>query len=319
MFKRLGILTLIYTLLGFGTICHAQSQYSAAITKMETSLFGVDYSTQSDEARLKRIEENVYGGSFSNSISQRIEKLKKDLSADLIGQEIKPKTDTFAEEEDSYKEPELKADSNVNYPVVDSMEQKVLGKSFKSTEIKQRLTNLEKNVFKKTYSDDLNSRVERLKTAVIPQTTSYGQDAYEESDNDYLSQGATGSAASLLDEFTQRRDWGNNIPQYNRQNSVMDEYQSNPDITIPLAALEKQILKKSFPDDTVTNRLMRLEIKVFNSNFSDDDPQTRLDRVASAHQAKKSAKRYDNNKFSQHAATAMQVGAFLLLILAAIL
>lgn len=318
MLKRLGILIIIYTILGPGSGCKAQSQYSSTITKMENSLFGVDYSSQSDEARLKRIEENVYGSAFSTSISQRIEKLKKDLSADLLGKEIKPKTDTFAEEE-SYTEAEPKADSNVNYPVVDSMEQKVLGKTYNSTEIKQRLSNLEKNLFKKTYSDDLNSRVERLQTAIRPQVKAYGQDNYEENENNYLSQGATGSAASLLDEFTQNRNYGNDIPQYNRQNSVLDEYQNDPDITIPLASLEKQILKKSFPDDTLTNRLMRLEIKVFNLNFTDDDPQTRLDRVASAHQAKKSAKRYDNNKFSQHAATAMQVGAFLLLILAAIL
>jgi hypothetical protein len=69
----------------------------------------------------------------------------------------------------------------------------------------------------------------------------------------------------------------------------------------------------------VSNRLTRLELNVFSSTFPDDDEQTRLGRIASAYQAKKTSHKYDSNKFAQHAATAMQVGAVLLMILAAIL
>ncbi|MDD3436785.1 MAG: hypothetical protein PHC64_06520, partial [Candidatus Gastranaerophilales bacterium] len=108
-------------------------------------------------------------------------------------------------------------------------------------------------------------------------------------------------------------------PNYNADNSVLDEYQGSSDIMIPLASLEKSILKKSFPDDTTSNRLTRLELSVFSSTFAEDDPQTRIDRLASARQAQKSSKKYDNNKFSQHMATAMQIGAFLLMVLAAVL
>ncbi len=90
---------------------------------MEKSLFGVDYSSQNDVMRLKRLEEAVYGNSFS-IVSQRVNKLSEDLSADLIGQEIKPKRDTFAEEDDGYKEQIPKADSNISYPTVDNLEKK---------------------------------------------------------------------------------------------------------------------------------------------------------------------------------------------------
>jgi len=109
------------------------------------------------------------------------------------------------------------------------------------------------------------------------------------------------------------------IPNYNQNNSVLDSYNQDSDIVVPLGALEKKILRKSYPNDAVQTRLVRLETKVFQSTFTQDDEQTRLDRISSAYQAQKSSKKYDNNKFSQHMATAMQVGAFLLMILAVVL
>jgi len=98
-----------------------------------------------------------------------IDKLKKDLAVDVIGQQIKPKKDTFEDEQDSQAEKIPKADSNVNYPVINELEKRVFNKDYKTIEVTQRLTNLEQNVFKKTYNDDLNARVDRLKTAVMPE------------------------------------------------------------------------------------------------------------------------------------------------------
>lgn len=324
--KRFGIIFIIFISLFLGIECKAQSQYSAIITKMENSLFGMDYNTQSDDARLTRIEETVYGIHSSNPLPQRVDRLSKDLSADLIGQEIKPKKDTFAEDNDGYKEEIPKADSNISYPTVDNLEKSVFNKAFKTTDINQRLTNLEQKVFGKTYQDDLNSRVDRLQHAIMPERIASKND----SDDDNILRPY--NTNSLMDETSQLQDdgdespntggstgYGAPIPRYNSNNSVLDDYNANSDMTIQLAELEKKILKKSFPNDIVSNRLIRLEVKIFNSTFTDDDEQTRLDRIASAYQAQKTAKRYDSNKFAQHAATAMQIGAILLMILAAVL
>lgn len=332
--KRLGILVSIFVLLLLGVRCNAQGQYSAILTKMETSLFGIDYSSQSDNARLKRIEENVYGTASSSPEAQRINKLSKDLSADLIGQEIKPKKDTFAEDEDNPKETVAKADSNINYPVVDSLEKSVFNKEFKTTDINQRLSNLEQRVFKKTYNDDLSSRVDRLKQAVMPQRVANNPNLNSDDDDSLMSQ-TSQFQDNGYDKYNNQNQgidggllgqdptgYGANIPQfpnYNSNNSVLDDYQPNSDVDIPLAQLEKMVLKRSFPNDTPSNRLSRLELKVFNSTFADDDEQTRLDRIASAYQAQKTSKKYDSNKFAQHTATAMQIGAILLMILAAVL
>lgn len=317
--KRLGIITCaILTIFVLGIKCEAQSQYSGVISKMENSLFGMDYSTQNDDIRLKRIEEVVYGQPSTSSLDQRVNKLKNDLAADLIGQEIKPKRDTFEEAQDTPKEIIPKPDSNINYPIVNLLEKSVFNKEFKTTDINQRLARLEQQVFQKTYNDDLNSRVDRLKAAVMPERIAQ-ENANE--DGEY-----TGGAEDLSMETSQFQDFNYERPkriidgpEYNNDNSVLDNYQGSSDILIPLAAVEKSLLKKSFPDDTTSNRLTRLELSIFNTTFADDDPQTRLDRLASAQRAKKTSSKYDNNKHTQHLSTAMQIGAILLMVLAAIL
>lgn len=312
MLKRCGIIFFLIIYMFFASRCLAQSQFAPVLTKMENSLFGMDYNNQSDDARLKRLEDAVYGSVSSNPASKRIDKLKNDLAVDVLDQKIKPKRDTFEDSQDSPVETIPKADSNVNYPIVNELEKKVFNKEFKTLDVAKRLTILEQNVFKKAYNDDLNARVDRLRAAVMPESnfTASGDD----SDTDSYEYTDDKTA-----QMPQPQDSYGGTPSYNQNNSVMDDYQSDSNITIPLSALEKKMLRKSFPDDTVSNRLTRLELNVFNSTFPDDDEQTRLGRVASAYQAKKTSKKYDSNKFAQHAATAMQIGAVLLMILAAIL
>lgn len=332
MQKRLGILivTLVFLLIGGG--CFAQSQFSPTLTRMEKSLFGVDYSAQSDDARLKRIEEVVYGKASTSPTQTRMNKLSKDLAADLMGQEIKPKRDTFEEEQDSIKEPIPKADSSVNYPMVDKLENKVFHKEFKNVDINSRLASLEKKVFNKTYNDDLSTRVDRLKTSVMPDYLANSDNASDANDDSYSSYTPEDIIKPSKDDFTSETydyddpDMSSNnsnnnlrIPSYNNHNSVLDSYQASADVSVPLSALERSVLRKSFPDDTISNRLSRLELRIFNSTFIDDDPETRVDRIASAYQAKKTSKKYESNRTTQHVSTAVQIGAVLLMILAAIL
>lgn len=329
MTKRALILILSIICLLTGLKGEAQSQYSSLISKMETSLFGMEYNTQSDEMRLKRIEENVYGKASSSSINQRVNKLSTDLSVDVIDQQIKPKKDTFAEDDDDYKEPVEKADSSVNYPIINELEKKVFNKEFKTVDLNKRLSNLEQNVFKKNYNDDFNSRVDRLKTAVMPQKMANLNDNSDDTENDniYRSDDIMEQKPLPNSNFSEDDDLlsdplsQNNYqtPSYNSQNSVLDNYQQNADITVALSTMEKKVLKKSFPNDLVPNRLTRLELMMFHSTFVDDNEQTRIDRILSAYQAQKTAKKYDGNKFAQHMSAAMQVGAILLMILAAVL
>lgn len=334
--KRFGISILILFFIGLNA--YAQSQYSPILTKMEKSLFGTDYSNQSDGDRITRIENAVYGAPSSKALGQRVDKLSKDLSADLMGQEIKPKADTFAQDDDTVQEAKEKADKSVNYPIVNAIEDKVFHKEYRDQDVDKRVAQLEQKLFNKTYNDDLSTRVDRLRNAALPQrVASNDDDSDYDSDSsspplypsaspsDFPSYSGNPSDALTQDDFSSQSLYNRStgsaaaIPSYNSNNSVLDSYNGNTDITIPLASIEQRVLKQSFPDDTVENRLTRLEEKIFNSSFSEDDEQTRLDRISSAYKAQKSSKRYDGNKVSQHMSTAVQIGAILLLILAAVL
>lgn len=318
MLRRFTIIFLIFILCAYGEKSFALSQYSTMISKMEKSLFGIDYNNQTDDARLKRIEENVYGQASSKPMNQRVEKLSKDLAAEYFGQEIKPKADTFEDEENNYTEEIPKADANVNYPIVDNLEAQVFKKEYKSLEINKRLAGLESKVFNKTYdSESLNSRVERLKSQILKNR----QTIVDNNLNDSNYPESTGAASDLPQNFDDFMSQNNNLAtqDYNSENSVFDSYKSNSNISVPLSAMEKSVLKKTFPDDTPSNRLTRLEVSMFNTSFIQDDEQTRIDRIASAYKAKKTASKYDSNKFSQHMSTAMQIGTMLLMVLAFVL
>ena len=161
--------------------------YSALITPIENSFYGVDYAEEKDEARLQRLEETVYGEAKTGDIKTRLNKLREDISADMIGKEIEARPDTFADDSpktaysDSYtdrqtpKEPTVyKEDSSVSYPVVDTMEQIVFKKEYKNSDINNRLTKLEQEVYKQIYpSDDLYTRVDRLKKSLLIEEDKY--------------------------------------------------------------------------------------------------------------------------------------------------
>lgn len=292
----------------------AASQYSAVLDKLENSLYGFTYTTSDDASRLSRIEESVYGQSRPNkSINERIASLNKDMSAEQIGNEITPKEDTFAEEQDSYKDTIAQekmppAGANVDYPSINELERKVFNQEFKNQDLNSRLANLEKKSLGQTYDNDpFSSRVERLQAKLKPE--SFMDNNIAQSSNDYYD--------------------GNSIPL--DKNYSLDEYQP-PEFDydaynarnikpekVNIASVEKSIFKKSFNGDSIDNRLSRLESTMFGTTFNSDTQEDRLNRISSAYKAQKTASRYDSNKFSQNMATAMQIGTILLMILACVL
>lgn len=295
--------------------CFAASQYSALLDNIENSIFGFTYSSQDDSTRLNRIEENVYGQSLANkSIQQRITKLKNDMAADLIGQEITPKEDTFAEEQDSYKDlaqeetPVPSAAANVDYPSINELERQIFKKEFKNQDLNSRLASLEKKSLGQVYTNDpFSTRVERLQAKLKPE--SFMDNNIAQSSNDYY------------DEQAIPLDKNYNLDEYGPPEFDYDAYnaRNNKPVKLNLATVEKSIFKKSFNNDSTENRLSRLESTMFGTTFNSDTQQDRLNRISSAYKAQKTASKYDSNKFSQNMATAMQIGTILLMVLACIL
>lgn len=285
------------------------SPYTSTLGKIENVLYGFQYDTEADENRMQRIETTVYGKNNSGTIQQRLDKLKKDISADQIGKEITPSEDTFAEK-DTIEE-ELKADSNIKYPAVDELEMRTFNKVTTDKDIKTRLSTLEQKIFGKVYTDDLSTRVDRLKAEVRP--TSFMDNAIAQSSNDFFDDDPIELERNYhLDRYESPNQF--DYEQYNSQ-AKSRFLGKKPNLT----NIENSVLRRSFQNDTMDNRLNRLENAMFGTEFSEDDEQTRTARISSAYKAHKNASKYDSNRFSRNMTTAVQIGTILLMVLACIL
>lgn len=299
---------------------------NVTLDKIENSLYGYTYANENEVTRLNRIENSVYGKSSSGQTSTRIAKLKKDLSADLMGQEIEPKEDTFMEEEDSWvfaKEPT--ESSKIDYPVINELEKQVFNKEFKDQNIKTRLSNLEKKSFGKSYdTDDLATRVDRLKAEMKPKNFMDNQIAKQE--NDFYN----GDIGKLNDNY-HLDPYGTpfDYDAYNRQHnfkdySDFDNLEEGPSVFKPsknmnISSIEKSLFKTKYEGEPMDSRLSRVESSLFGTVFSGDNETERLTRISSALNAQKTARKYDSNRFGQNMATAFQIGTLILMVLACIL
>lgn len=280
------------------------STYTPTIQNIEDVLYGFKYDGESDISRLERIENTVYGHQNKGNITQRMQKLKNDLSADLMGKEITPSEDTFNEEEEI-------ADSNIQYPAVDELEKMVFNTAYPKKDIRERLSALEEKTFGQKFEDDLSTRVDRLKAEIKP--NSFMNNAIAQSSNDFYN----GAIPELdrnyhLDEYMPEEF---DYEAYNARHNPPKRTLKKANIS----TVEKSLFKHSFQNDSMENRLSRVESAMFGTEFSSEDTQTRLNRISSAFKAQKSASKYDSNKFSQNMATAVQIGTMILMILACIL
>ena len=285
---------------------------NTTLDKIENTLYGFQYESQSDTERLARIEESVYGQVNSGSNAQRIAKLEKDLAANLMGQEIDPVEDTFEEQDET--EEMIAKGANINYPAVNELEQHVFKQEFRDKDLKERLAALEQKTFGKTYSDDFSTRVDRLKAEIKPR--SLMDNAIAQSSNDYYDEEAVHLDENYrLSEYNPPSQFS--YEDYNSRNHTFPF--ANKNRTMNLSAMENAVLSRSFPNDSTETRLSRLESQMFGTIFSDDEQDERIKRLSSAYKAQKTATRYDSNRFSQNMATAMQIGTILLMVLACIL
>lgn len=300
----------------------AESKTSKTLSRIENNLFGIEYADNNDTERLSRIEEHVYGQTKDGSVKLRLENLSKDIATNQMGQEIEPKEDTFADDDNYYSQKTL-AQSNqdeyyepdnpkIEYPAVNELEEQIFGKTYKDLDINTRISKLEKETFRKTYNDALSDRVERLKNKTgtknnsisTPQDYIPQENYYSQEDNYFSPQ-------------TVAQDFDNNT--FKTQKTTQNNELTDKSLNSKLKKLEKTVFKQSFSNENTDARLSRLEGAIFNTNFSSDSNSTRLGRISSAVEAQKTAKKYDSNGLQQKMATAMQIGMFVLMVVAMIL
>ena len=308
MLKKLFVLLILI----LGLSVYSADSTSTTLSKLEDVTFGIDYSNEKPESRLSRLEKNIYGESKTGSIKTRLDKINKDIAGDVIGEEITPTKDTFMNEEDI-----IASDGTENYPILNEIEQKLFNKSSPEKSLHSRIVNIEKKLFNKSYdTEDYYTRVERIKAEYYnqnpPIANNWDNDNYGDSySNDYTAYNNTEPDIQSYYTPPTMRNWNNRDSAPYSTYSPTDEYE--------LAALEEKILKNTYPNESVNERLSRLENKVFETDFFYDDAKIRIDRLASVSKAKKSSHRYDNNKFYSKLNTAMTIGSMVLMVLAFIL
>lgn len=278
--------------------CEAKNQCSEDLSKIEKSIFNMSYEHQNDENRLNRIEKNIYGAVSSKPNEIRIKKLKKDIFADLIGCEIKPKKDSFLKENEIIVE---KPVEDMNFSIINDLEKKVFEYEFKTLDISHRLSALENQVLKKCYlQDDLNTRIDRLKDVVF-----YNK---PQSDTNKVTPDELRAKAEIIQI--------KNIPEkkeFQAEENIGFVFNLSPSSKAKLSSLERKEFNNEFSNESNSMRLARLERKVFNADFSDDENENRLNRISDYKEAQGSIKKY--KKSSKYVSTAIQAGTILLILM----
>ena len=265
------------------------------LSKMENAVFGVDYSSQKTDTRLKRLEESIYGRVKNGNPSERIKALAKDMNADVIGQEITPSVSTPIDE--------YVSDNSVEYPIIDDVEKQLKLPQNTSRSLHSRLVAIEKKLFNSVYdTDDFYTRVERIKGKVYKTSDKIAEDY----DDDMML--PEYSAEDILFDRNTDRIWD----KYGRQYSSSNK-------SSKISRMEKEILNNTYPDESNNDRLARLENTLLDTEFYYDDENERIRRLEGTLKGQKTSNRYDNNKLQQRLNTAMQIGAMILMVLACIL
>ena len=260
-------------------VSYAKESINAQLDRIENSLWGFDYKQEDEVKRLDRIEQEVYGEINSKESPQ----LRVDKINKVLGLELSDEENEIVK-----KQIDDIQSAGVSYPKVTAMELEVFGKTYEKEGIYRRLERLEKKVFMAVQQGDLNQRFERLES------------------NIQLKSAHASSKSQTQYEYQ--------YPNYNQN----DKYDRD-DIYLQLSGLENGVFRKTYNYDPMSVRLSRLERKIFQRDFASDDDWTRIQRIQAASTAKKTAKYYDSNKVQKFTSTGLQIGTFILMILACIL
>ncbi len=206
------------------------------------------------------------------------------------------------------------ADDTVDYPAVNDLEYRVLGRLHKNEPLEKRLDRLEISVFKMKQNGPFYSRVDNLSLMVFgpvhqagsvasaanDQSYQPNQTAYQDNSvEDYMKQQGvqpvpqqqhSQPAYPTYPATTQTTYQPNNYQQGSQQTYQQNQqgYQTpsqsvhnavTPDMISALGHVEQDVLNRSYSQEPVEMRLDRLEQKVFNSTSPELAPDERLERI----------------------------------------
>jgi ferredoxin len=174
--KKLILLIFILSTLTTITV-EAKTDTSEVITSIETTMFGYDFNTESESARLDRIEKHLYGEKKKGNIQTRLKDIQDDTGFTVVKKQLPKNIDNKITQA-------LKEDSTVEYPMVDKLEEEVFKTTYKNENIYKRLDRLETQIFKQTSNESLNNRVDKLASVIRPKKLVNRQEEQYYTNND---------------------------------------------------------------------------------------------------------------------------------------
>lgn len=304
--------TKIFLILSFvllsNPISYCFDNIEQKLNKIETNYFGYNYN-DSTKNRLNRIESALYGKTQNLSDQKRIEKIYSDLNIieDIPNQEV-----ITQQSQQIYQDIGPQAEAGIKYPIVDKLEEKVFSKTYKNEDIYQRLSRLEKQIYKKESTSSLNERVDALRNEIL------GGDKLASQKSQTIEEILLNNE-DIYNKTNPNENSNFNYYSYENSKNTIPSYESQPlEQNYDLDILEKQLLGKRYASESSSQRLARLENQVFQRTFTDND-EARIQRLLAVMTAQKSSQEYDSNKWARRLNTGVQIGSILLMVLAMIL
>lgn len=154
----------------------ANSQFASDLSALEDKFYSHDFSNEPIEQRLDRVERLVYGAKKEGTVDQRVTQLLlnvPNLASASRQPSVSNTQNEVAPDEDSMNHPAIQGpppDHSLSAEVT-LLENKVLGKTYRSDTLINRVARLESAVFpgqtNQTFAP-LNVRINRLLTATQP-------------------------------------------------------------------------------------------------------------------------------------------------------
>lgn len=267
------------------------------LDRLETHFFEHTYAKDTNEARLERLEKLVFGEARQGDDDTRLSRLMTavpDLSSAPAKSSARYSTSgntdfegsasssadsqgSASTNEESQSGSSAAANStdtggqanaegtSMDYPKVDALEQVLLGKTYKGKALSERLDQLEIKAFKRRSSSDLSERVSML--------SDYLQRRYHRSVDQLVNPGGAPSgdddaAPGAAPSYTGYQ--GAPSGSYGMGGGSGQGYpQSGASEVQQVAWLEQHVFGRTFPNNTLVDRIKRLDQTVFPSEPPD--------------------------------------------------
>lgn len=250
------------------------------LSQMEQQLFSRSYPSEPQQNRIERLEKTVFGSAQSNQSSeQRLQALgqfftpsqpvSQGPSRPNYSTQPPPKPDIV-----QYS-PQQNTATETQYPAVSAMEQRVFNRTFEQDTVDVRLARLERRTLGQVQYGTLQERTDQLRMVVLGDTGA-GSIATNPQPSGYF-------------------------PPNGNPSSPQQDATNLADLQQALIPVEKKVLRQTFPNEPVENRLGRLEMKLFNATASDMSPEDRLYRIVGVVNAQGSSRQeqaYGNGPYT---------------------